>query len=162
MPKNDPEPRPAKAAKQVPARPHDSGSAATIRSASSPSTRLSIGRRTSQEMSPSKFKAAAISRVTTFRKRFEILSIATPVLIGSSRCGWRGHEQPPRRPTSLHRRRSPEAGTSAAARCSLWKVELGETKWRAKPHGRSALPAGSCMNSSTANSRAAPMAKAAR
>jgi hypothetical protein len=31
-------------------------------------------------------------------ERFATLSIATPVLIGSSRCGWRSHEQPSRRP----------------------------------------------------------------
>jgi hypothetical protein len=64
----------------------------TIRSASSPSTRLSIGRRTSQEMSPSKSRVAAISMVTTFRTRFGTLSITTPVLIGSLPCGWRNHD----------------------------------------------------------------------
>ena len=45
------------------------------------------------EQSPSKSKAAAISMVTTFRTRFGTSSIATPVPIGSSRCGWRGHER---------------------------------------------------------------------
>jgi hypothetical protein len=49
---------------------------------------LNIGRRTSQEISPLKSKAAAISMFTTFRKRFGTLSIATPVPIGNSRCGW--------------------------------------------------------------------------
>ena len=53
---------------------------------------LSVGRRTSQGMSPLKSKVAAISMVTTFRKRFGTLSIATPAWIGSSRCGWRCHD----------------------------------------------------------------------
>jgi len=59
---------------------------------------LSVGRRTSQGMSPLKSKVAAISMVTTFRMRFGTMSIATPVSIGSSRFGLRGYEQPPRRP----------------------------------------------------------------
>ena len=59
------------------------------RFASSPSTRWSIGRGTSQEISPSKSKAAAISMVGTFRKTFGTSSIATPVQIGSLHCGWR-------------------------------------------------------------------------
>ena len=48
---------------------------------------LEHGRRTSQKMSPSKFKAAAISMVTTYRKHFRTLLIAMPVPRGSSRCG---------------------------------------------------------------------------
>jgi hypothetical protein len=52
----------------------------------------SDGRRTSQEISPSKSRVAATSTVTTFRKRVGTLSIAAPVLIGSSRCGWRSHD----------------------------------------------------------------------
>jgi hypothetical protein len=40
------------------------------------------------------------SIVTTFLKRFGTLSIATPVPIGSSRCGWRSHDRRPLNPIS--------------------------------------------------------------
>jgi hypothetical protein len=66
-----------------------SGQNTTIRFASSASTLPSVGRRMSQGMSPSKFKAAAISTVTMFRKPCGTLLIATPVLIGSWPCAWR-------------------------------------------------------------------------
>jgi hypothetical protein len=56
------------------------------------STRLNIGRRMSQEISPSKFKVAAISMVTTSRTSFGSLSKATSVLIGSFHCGWQSHD----------------------------------------------------------------------
>jgi hypothetical protein len=59
----------------------------TTRPPSSPSTRLSIGRRTSRNISPSKFRPVAILKASPFRKIFGTSLAATPDLPASSRCG---------------------------------------------------------------------------
>jgi hypothetical protein len=61
--------------------------------ASSPSTSPKAGRRTPPKISPKNCAAAAICNCGTCRPAFWISSRAMPVPIGSSRCGWRNHNQ---------------------------------------------------------------------